>query len=76
MPDPEHWSIVFPDCPSLRAGDTVRVTTTETYPATGAPPIPRIVSASVVTATGGEYPIRAAVQRMSGHPGAVTRAGY
>lgn len=62
-PDTEYWVIIFPNCPPLREGDTVRVVTTETYPATGAPPVPRVVSASVVTAHGGEYPIRAEVRR-------------
>jgi len=64
MPDAARWFVVFPNCPPLRAGDTVRVVTTETYPATGAPPAPRILSASVVTASGHEYPVRAEVRRV------------
>ena len=73
MPDTQHWVIVFPECPPLRAGDTLRVTTTETYPVTGAPPIPRIVSASVVRLDGDEYPIRAEVLRAGSDAGDGTR---
>jgi hypothetical protein len=64
MLDTDRYVVVFPDCPPLRAGDTLHVITTHTYPATGVPPIPHIVSASVVTAHGGEYPVRVEVRRV------------